>query len=75
MTLIGYWTPAEGPEAKNTLVYILAFPSVEAKEAAWKAFRADPEWKRVFAESRKNGRIVTKVQSQLLVPTDYSPIK
>ena len=27
MSLIGYWTPADGPESKNTLVYILAYPS------------------------------------------------
>src|SRR5580698_9430854 len=29
MELIGFWTPTDGDEAKNTLIYILAFPSVE----------------------------------------------
>ena len=38
MTNIGYWTPAEGPEASNTLVYILAYPSREGRENAWRAF-------------------------------------
>ena len=32
MELIGYWTPADGDEAENTLVYILAYPSREARE-------------------------------------------
>jgi hypothetical protein len=75
MTLIGYWTPSSGPESENTLVYILAFPSHEARDASFKAFGEDSEWKRVKAESEKDGKIVKQVISQFLAPTDYSPIK
>lgn len=75
MILVGYWTPADGPEAKNTLVYILAYPSREARETSWQAFRNDPEWKAAQAASEKDGKLVTKVVSQFLTPTDYSPIK
>src|SRR6187397_3194376 len=32
MELVGYWTPAEGDESKNTLVYILAYPDRESRE-------------------------------------------
>jgi hypothetical protein len=28
--IIGFWTPTEGPKSKNTLIYILAYPSKEA---------------------------------------------
>jgi hypothetical protein len=75
MQLVGYWTPAEGPEAENTLIYILAYPSRDAREKSWKAFSADPEWKAVRAESEKNGKIVDRVESKFLNPTDYSPIR
>jgi hypothetical protein len=75
MELIGYWTPADGPESENTLIYILAYPSREAREASWKAFQADPDWKTARAESEKDGRLVEKVESKFLNPTDYSPIK
>jgi hypothetical protein len=75
MSLIGYWTPADGPEAENTLIYILAYPSREARDASWKAFRADPDWIKASTESEKNGKIVEKVESKFLTPTDYSPIK
>jgi hypothetical protein len=75
MTNIGYWTPADGPEAENTLVYILAYPSKEAREKSWKAFLDDPQWKSVYKESHKNGPLVAKVISQFLSPTDYSPIR
>ena len=73
--LVGYWTPAEGDAAKNTLVYILAYPSKEAREKSWQEFQADPEWKAAKDASEKDGKIVDKVVSQFLVPTDYSPIK
>jgi hypothetical protein len=75
MELIGYWTPADAPESENTLVYILAYPSREAREASWKAFQADPDWKAARAESEKDGRLVEKVESKFLNPTDYSPIQ
>lgn len=71
MTLVGYWTPTD---AENTLVYILAYPSMEAREKAWAGFRDDPDWKKAFADSRKNGNIVKKVDSQFLKATDYSPL-
>jgi hypothetical protein len=81
MTLVGYWTPvadAKGEtsdEAKRTLVYILAYPSREAREKSWKDFMSDPEWQAAYKESHKNGVLVGKVISQFLAPTDYSPIK
>ncbi len=75
MALVGYWTPVDGPESKNTLVYILAYPSKDAREASWKAFRADPEWQAAAAASEKNGKLVEKVEIKYLTATDYSPIK
>ena len=75
ITLVGYWTPTEGPGAGNTLVYILAFPDREAREKSWKAFIADPDWKAAYKASIANGRLVKKVESEFLAPTDYSPIK
>lgn len=75
MTLIGYWTPTDGEKASNTLVYILAYPSKEAREASWKAFMDDPNWKKAKEASEVNGKLVDKVESVYLKPTDYSPIK
>jgi len=72
MTSIGYWTPQD---QKNTLVYILAFPSRDAAKKSWDAFRADPEWQKVSKESEVNGKIVEKVVSVFMDPTDYSKIK
>lgn len=75
MTNIGYWVPTEGSGKDNTLVYLLAYPNREAREASWKAFMADPEWQAAYKESHKNGPLVSKVESKFLTATDYSAIK
>ncbi len=75
MDLIGYWTPTEGDGAGNTLIYLLAHDSREAARKSWAAFAADPDWKAAAAASRKDGRLVTKVENRWLQATDFSPIK
>jgi hypothetical protein len=75
MISIGYWMPLDEPLSKNTLIYILAHANRAAAKQNWAAFVADPEWKKVSAESQVNGRIVEKIESVFATPTDYSPIK
>ena len=75
MILIGYWTPTDGDKASNTLVYILAYSSKEAREKSWADFQADTDWKKAKDASEVNGKLVDKVESVYLKPTDYSPIK
>ncbi len=72
MTLVGYWTPTDKPE---TLVYILAYPNMDARKKSWKGFMGDEAWKKAWADSKKDGPVVTKVVAQFLNPTDYSPIR
>jgi len=72
---IGYWVPQDPELAKNTLVYLIAHPSREAAAKNWAAFSSDPEWKKVAADSEKDGKIVQKVDSLFLDPTDFSPLK
>ena len=72
MTIVGYWMPREAPDR---IVYVLAYKSKEAADAAWKGFREDPEWVKARTASEANGRLVTKVESIYMDATDYSPIK
>jgi len=73
MTNIGYWVPVNN--TNNTLIYILAYPSREAREVSWKAFQADPDWKTAKANSEKNGSLVSKVEQTFLEATDYSVLE
>jgi hypothetical protein len=75
MEMIGFWSPLDSAEAEKKMVYILAFPSKEAAQKSWKEFQADPDWQKAKAESEKDGKLVEKVDSVFLAPTDYSALK
>lgn len=71
MSNVGYWVPLDNPE--NQLIYILSYPSREARDKSWKAFMADPDWKAAHRASEVNGPLVTKLESRFMTATDYSP--
>ncbi|MBI4662415.1 MAG: NIPSNAP family protein [Verrucomicrobia bacterium] len=71
MVNIGYWVPTENPD--NKLIYILAYPSREAREKSWNGFMADPDWQAARKASEVNGQLVDKFESIFLAATDYSP--
>ena len=75
MTIVGFWNPTDEKKRDRELIYILSFPSREAADKSWQAFRDDPAWKSAKEASEKNGVLVGKVESVYLNPTDYSPIK
>lgn len=72
MTNVGYWVPLENPD--NKLIYILAYPSADARAKSWKAFTADPDWQTAQKASEADGPLVAKVESVFLGATDYSPV-
>jgi hypothetical protein len=72
---IGYWIPTDGPQANDTLIYVVAHASREAAKKNWEAFIADPEWHQARDASEASGKIVKKVESVYVNPTDFSPLK
>ncbi len=71
---VGYWVPTEEPKSKNTLVYVIKHESRESAKVSWKAFIADPAWKKVAKESQLDGKILAKApESVYMEATDYSP--
>jgi hypothetical protein len=75
MTNLMYWVPQDEPLKSNTLIYVLKHKSRQAAEASWKAFREDPVWLKVKAESEAAGPIVQKVESVFMDIVPYSPMK
>lgn len=75
MTLIGFWTETNPKDKVEKLIYVLGYPSKEAADKSWKAFRDDPVWNKAREASEKNGKLVDKVESYYMKPTDYSAIK
>jgi hypothetical protein len=75
ITSIGYWTPQDSPASDNTLIFIVAHDSREAAAKNWKEFAEDPEWQKFAKASQVDGKIIDKVETTFMIPTDYSPIK
>ena len=68
---VGYWVPTEGEKSKNTLIYVIKHKSREGADAAFKAFGADPEWKKARRESGVGSLV--KLERVFMEATDYSP--
>ncbi len=71
---VGYWTYAHGGWS-NDLVYTPAFEDMDDRTKKWAAFGADEERLKIFAETEKDGPLVTRIRSDIMRPTDYSPLQ
>lgn len=70
-----YSSTLVGPNMPN-LTYVIPFENLAAREKAWDAFGADPEWIKVRKESTdKHGQISSVSQVSLYRATPYSPIR
>jgi hypothetical protein len=78
MTGVTFTHPLDADQgAGHTLIYLLAHANREAAIASWKAFRENPEWVKMKADSEKaaGGPLTSKTQSVFLTPTDFSLTK
>jgi hypothetical protein len=58
------------------LTYVIPFENLAAREKAWAAFGADPEWIKLREEStRKHGEISSVRQMSIYRATPYSPVR
>jgi hypothetical protein len=65
-TLIGTFRP--------NLTYMVTFDDMAAHDTLWKAFGADPDWKRISKMPEYPDAIVSRITSTFLVPTAYSQV-
>ncbi|MGP0072876.1 MAG: NIPSNAP family protein [Bryobacteraceae bacterium] len=73
---VGYWGPEDAPASSDTFIYILAHPSRDAAKQHWDAFRADPEFQEMMkSQQAPEAKLVEKVDSTYMDPTDFSPMK
>lgn len=74
MRNVAYWNEQPTKDAPDgRVIYVLAYPSREARDADWKAFGEDPAWRAVIATSEAGGKLVTKVDNVFMTMADYSP--
>src|SRR3954447_19012560 len=75
MKSIGYWQPEGAPDSQSLFIYILEHPSRQKAEKNWADFQADPEWKKVKAESEVNGPLVDHIDHYFMDATSFSALQ
>ncbi|HEU0119423.1 MAG TPA: NIPSNAP family protein [Bryobacteraceae bacterium] len=76
MEIVGFWGPTDKEKgSEKDLIYVLAYPSREAREASWKAFQADPVWVEARKASEANGKLVEKAESIYMGEVNYFSAK
>lgn len=72
---VGYWTGVD-EDRRETLYYLVAYPDRDAREQRLvNGIAKDPEFLKAVAESEKGGKLTSGVESVLLAPTDFSPMR
>ena len=71
--VIGFWTDVVG--VSNRLTYLVAFNDAAHRDEAWRDTLSDPELIQAFAESEKDGPLITRMTNTILRPTPYSPLQ
>ncbi len=74
MKSVAYWHPTDEPDSKDNLIYIIKHDSRPAAAKSWKAFIADPDWKKA-AKASGVGRLAKPPASTYMKATDYSDIR
>ena len=77
MDNVGYWTAATGDDTEDTFVYMLGYPSLEARDEMWGTLGEDPDFQRIIvaAERSEDRKLVDTIDARMLVPTGYSALK
>lgn len=59
-----------------SLTYMLAYDDLAARESLWKAFGADPEWRKLRAQpGLSDAEIVSNISNAILRPLPFSDIR
>jgi hypothetical protein len=74
LKVVGDWVTEGSPDWDNTFVDIVAHPSREDARKNWDAVMADPEFQEVMKSEQAN-KLVEKIDSTYMRPTDFSPMK
>jgi len=78
LKVVAYWVSEEASASDNSLnnsfVFLVAHSSREEAKKHWDAMWVDPEFQQLV-KSEKADKLVEKVESTYLRPTDFSPMK
>lgn len=75
LNIIGYWVPEKKKAPfDDTFIYLVAHPSPDEAKKRWDAFHADPAFQE-YVKSENANKLIEKVDSTFMRPTDFSALK
>ena len=69
---VAFWTDVVG--ISNRLTYVVRYRDMAHREQAWGSFMTDADRLAEFAETEKDGPLVTQIRNRFLTSTEYSPL-
>ena len=77
MTNVGYWNAVTGDDTDDTFIYMLAYPSREARDAMWRELGTYEDFQElIVAVERDDARkLVDTIDARILEPTSYSALQ
>ena len=77
MENVGYWNAVTGDDVDDTFVYLLGYPTLEARDEMWSRLGENPDFQRIIiaAERSDDRKLVDTIDARMLVPTEFSAIR
>lgn len=77
MTNVGYWNAATGDNAEETFVYLLAYPSREARDRSWEELGTYEDFQEIIiaVERDDERKLIENIEARILEPTSYSGLR
>ena len=77
MKNVGYFNAITGDDTDDTFVYLLAYPSREARDDMWREHGTKEDFQELIVQVERddNRKLVDTIDARLLVPTSYSELK
>ena len=77
MTNVGYWNAVTGDDVEDTFIYMLAYPSREARDEMWRELATFEDFQEIIiaAERDESRALVDSIDARILEPTSYSALK
>ena len=77
MTNVGYWNAATGDNAEETFIYLLAYPSHEARDQMWEELGTYEDFQEIIiaVERDDERKLIENIEARMLEPTSYSGLR
>ncbi len=77
MTNVGYWNAATGDNAEETFIYLLAYPSREARDRMWEELGTYEDFQEIIiaVERDDERKLIENIEARILEPTSYSGLR